>query len=295
MKKLTIIVILVLTFILFSPQTIFAGNAPAQVNSHYYLPSGWAASDGNSTETVSMILRDANNLPVVGDSVSLSSSNNNTAVFSNSQTTDSTGNVSFTVTSTNSGTTNITLTDTTNNIVFADWFSVQFNPPGFGCINIPAAPVLSSVVSNSNNTATLTWVDSPNPVSNYLISYGIESGKYIYGNANVGGQGTTNYTVGSLSGNKKYYFVVAASNNCGASSFSNEVSTTLTLIPTPIPTIVSTPIPTPIATPVQTQTPTNSPQPVSSDVNNTFVNFGIGVIVAGVLIIGSVLVFRRFS
>jgi hypothetical protein len=89
-------------------------------------------------------------------------------------------------------------------------------------------PQLSSAVANNDNQITLTWTDAADPVSNYLIAYGLESGKYVYGNSNVGGQGTTTYTVGSLAAGTTYYFVVAANNDCNLGSYSNEVSATTT-------------------------------------------------------------------
>lgn len=298
-------ILLVFGIFMLLPVKVFAGNAANKTNSHYYLPSGWAASDGSSTETVSFNLRDVDNNPVVGNVVNLSSSNDSTAVFSNPQTTDGSGNVSFTITSKTSGTTNITLTDSTNSVAFTDWFSVKFNPPGFGCTNIPTAPVLTSVVSNSNNTATLIWTDSADPVSNYLISYGIASKNYIYGNTNVGSQGTTSFTVGALTGGKKYYFVVAANNNCGTSGFSNELTVVAnpvpaTPAPTTLPTIAATATPkvptfvvsaTPPDIPQSTDTP--APAPPTQDVNANFRNLGIGVVVAGILLIGSVLLFQK--
>ena len=224
----------------------------------------------------------------------------------NNQTTDGSGNATFTMTTTTPGTDEINLYDSNGPTTFSDWFTVTFYDASKGCSNVPAAPVLSSVVSNSNNSATLTWTDSADPVSNYLVSYGIASKSYIYGDPNVGGQGTTSFTIGALAGNKKYYFAVGASNNCGASGLSNEVSVIVNPIPaTPAPTVAptptdsgqaDTPIPTAMAL-TDLPTPTDSgqaatPTPAPQDVNSTFRDLGIGVIAAGVVLVGSVLSFQ---
>jgi len=89
-------------------------------------------------------------------------------------------------------------------------------PPG-------GAPRLISAVPGPNSV-TLTWEKAPDPVTYYLVAYGVESGSYIYGNPNVGGRETTSYTVGNLSGGTRYYFVVRAGNGCAPGPFSNEVS-----------------------------------------------------------------------
>jgi len=89
------------------------------------------------------------------------------------------------------------------------------------------APVLLSAVPGVNRV-TLTWSKAADPVSYYLIAYGFSSGNYIYGNPNVGGAGTTSYTVGNLSGGVTYYFVVRAGNGCAPGPFSNELSATPT-------------------------------------------------------------------
>lgn len=88
----------------------------------------------------------------------------------------------------------------------------------------PAAPRLLSAVSISPTEVKLTW-EKVDRANRYLISYGVSSGNYFYGNPNVGD--TNSYVVGSLKEGQNYYFVVAAGINgdCPvAGPYSNELS-----------------------------------------------------------------------
>lgn len=74
------------------------------------------------------------------------------------------------------------------------------------------------------NSVTLTWEKAKDPVTYYLVSYGIKSGEAKYGNPNVGDKNITTYTVKGLSSGTTYYFKVRAGNNCMPGDFSNELS-----------------------------------------------------------------------
>lgn len=87
------------------------------------------------------------------------------------------------------------------------------------------APTLTSTVAGTNSV-TLTWTEGAGPLTYYLVAYGTSSGSYSYGNPNIGGAGTTSYTVSNLSGDTPYYFVVRAGNGCKPGPFSAEVSAT---------------------------------------------------------------------
>lgn len=88
-----------------------------------------------------------------------------------------------------------------------------------------SAPTILSVTSGVNSI-TLNWSEAKDPVSYYLIAYGTSPGIYSYGNTNVGGKGTTSYTINGISGGIPYYLVVRAGNGCAPGPFSGEVSTT---------------------------------------------------------------------
>jgi hypothetical protein len=177
------------------------------------------------------------------------------------------------------------------------------------CTSVPAIPTLSSVVSNSDNQATLTWADVADPVTNYLVSYGASPGKYTFGDPNIGSQGTTSFTVGRLAGNKKYFFVVAANNNCGTGGFSNEIS----VVVNPVP---ATAVPTVDPSVGQTSVSDNSavsglvidkpkglfelkdapaPKVSTQAINLNFKVLGIGIMAAGVLLPVSVFIFQKIK
>ncbi|MGA3291815.1 MAG: Ig-like domain-containing protein [Candidatus Microgenomates bacterium] len=303
MKKL-IAFFVAAVVLLFSPSKILASGTPSQSNSSYKGPSNSLPADGSTTGTITIYLKDSNNNPVAYDTLKLSSSNDSTAIFNNNQTTGADGSANFTISSTTAGTTEVTMTDSTAGITFTNWFAVTFYSATVNCSNVPAAPVLNSVVSNSSGAVILSWTDSANPVSNYVVSYGIASGSYIYGNPNVGGQGTTTTTISGLTANKKYYFVVAANNACGISSFSNEVSAVASpATPTPVATITPTVAPListlatsePTETPEEvTETPSPTPEASTGSPNTLMRDIAIGIIALGViLLLGIVLIAKK--
>ncbi len=100
------------------------------------------------------------------------------------------------------------------------------NAPSCNDAAAGGAPTLLSATVSGNNRVILTWSKALDPVTNYVISYGLVSGKPLYGNPNVGGKETTSYTVGSLSGGTTYYFRVRAGNGCNAGAYSNELTAT---------------------------------------------------------------------
>ncbi|MBI2268123.1 MAG: lamin tail domain-containing protein [Candidatus Blackburnbacteria bacterium] len=89
-----------------------------------------------------------------------------------------------------------------------------------------SAPKLLSAQITGFNEVTLTWSPASDPVTYYLVAYGTKSGELVYGNPDVGGRGTTSFTVEGLSGGKTYYFKVRAGNGCMPGDYSNEVSVT---------------------------------------------------------------------
>lgn len=88
-----------------------------------------------------------------------------------------------------------------------------------------SAPVLISAVADKDSVK-LTWTEAMDPVTYYLVAYSRSETEIEYGNPNVGGRGTTTYTVGRLTKGVKYYFKVSAVNGCRPGKFSNKLSAT---------------------------------------------------------------------
>jgi len=87
-----------------------------------------------------------------------------------------------------------------------------------------SAPHLLSAEKSGFDEVILKWEKADDPVSYYLLAYGYKSEEMLFGNPNIGNSDTTEYTVKSLSGGKKYYFKIRAGNGCMPGSFSNELS-----------------------------------------------------------------------
>jgi hypothetical protein len=312
-KSKVIIFILTLLFSsFFFALPVFANNNANTNNSLFSVNNSSVPADGSSTATISITVRDDSNNAVSGDTVTLTSSGDSGLVINGGSagadnataTTDSNGNVSFTVSSNNPnpGTDTFTASDTSDNPAIPlgsnNSVTVTFTTPNSCNYGTPATPQLTSAVADSDNQITLTWTDATDPVSYYLVSYGLTSGQYIYGNPNVGGQGTTSYTVGNLAAGTTYYFVVKAVNGCTPGSASNEVSATTTggvVAATPTPASADTTSDTgnqdeitPTDTPTPTIAPTATPTPAPTLVAGTSKTQLLVYIIVFILAVGGI-------
>ncbi len=288
--------VLVFISFLFFSSLIFASPVFANANTNNSTLSvnpGSVVADGSTTATISITVRDDSNNAVSGDTVTLTSTSDTglsingggVGVNNATGTTDSNGNVSFTVSSNNPNpiTDTFTTADTSNNpsvpLGSNSNVTVAFKTPGSCTAGAPGStPQITSAIANGTSQITLTWKNANDPVTYYLLAYGIVSGQYIYGNPNIGGHDTKSYTVGNLAKGTTYYFAVKAVNICNPSSFSNEISATTTggviavptastntsfknqndITPTDAPIPSPTEQPTAIPTPAQTITAGNS-------------------------------------
>lgn len=84
-------------------------------------------------------------------------------------------------------------------------------------------PVLLSADAGEKSVV-LTWQKSPDPVSYYLVRYGLLKENPEYGLPNIGDRDTTSFTVRELVNGQKYYFQVRAGNGCRPGDFSDTLS-----------------------------------------------------------------------
>lgn len=89
---------------------------------------------------------------------------------------------------------------------------------------IPQKPTQVKAISGSwSGEVTIYW-DEAAYANRYAVAYGVESGQYLYGANDIGGEKARSYTVRYLTPGEKYYFVLAAAHNSCSSPFSTEVS-----------------------------------------------------------------------
>lgn len=87
--------------------------------------------------------------------------------------------------------------------------------------SVLSAPIAVSVARSGRDAVDLGWT-SVSEATDYMISYGLESGKYIYGVPSTGK--VTSFRIGGLDLKKKYYFQVRAIKGCMPGTASNELS-----------------------------------------------------------------------
>ncbi|OGK62092.1 hypothetical protein A2334_04500 [Candidatus Roizmanbacteria bacterium RIFOXYB2_FULL_38_10] len=260
-----IIFCLFLFSFIFFPFFIYASNVPDRSHSSLSV-SSFVPADGQTTAIITVTLQDSSGNPIVGNLVALEDSSNSGATITTiSGTTDGSGHALFSIKSTKSQTDNLNVTDKTSNVTFYNLGQITFTSSGCYDSAPGSTPRLTSATSNGQTQITLTWTPAANPVTRYLLSYGLTSGQYIYGNPNVGEQGASSYTVGSLSPGKRYYFAIQAVNGCTSGSFSNEISATAGETFTYTPTLTQTPT-IEITSPTKSQdnvTPTSTLKDIS--------------------------------
>lgn len=270
--RIIIFSLLIFAVFIFNSSTlkiVFAGNPPDPSFSSLAgssFGSHEVPADGQTAASIIVILADSSGSPLAGDVIRLSAPNDSVAVITPaSATLDQSGAAYFSITSTNAGTDNINVTDETSGTTLISLGQVIFDPPQSqgsssepsvptdtptpspSCDNLlpGSAPQLISAEQSGLNRVILSWAPASDPVTYYLVAYGMSSGEYRYGNPNIGGHDSTSYTVGSLARNTTYYFVVMAVNGCMPGDFSNELSTTTGegVISDPFPSVAQTPSP----------------------------------------------------
>jgi len=94
-------------------------------------------------------------------------------------------------------------------------------PPHCGA-ELPEAPTLLEVTSVGSGQVLLSWTKA-NRATHYTLTYGLESGNYIFGVSDTGN--ITDFTVSDLDPAATYCFAVRAVNDCAPGNLSNEICT----------------------------------------------------------------------
>lgn len=226
---------------LVSPTPVYANNNADPVNSSISTSTTSLPADGATTATISVTAKDSLKNPLAGDHITLAGTPATGLIINGGSegagqhtgAADANGRVNFTVKSRNisPGTVTFTATDASSQptmTIGSVW--ITFTPSSIAADSSckdgtpNGAPMLQSATTTGPNQITLTWTEVGDPVSYYLVAYGTSSKEYAYGNPNVGGKGTTTYTVEGLARGVTYYFVVRAGNGCKPGSFSNELA-----------------------------------------------------------------------
>ncbi len=97
------------------------------------------------------------------------------------------------------------------------------------CLDTPPASYPTNFKATAGqNSVTLTWDETEDSFSYYLISYSTQNHAATFANANIGGRGTTTYTIYNLEADRPYYFKIRTGNFCAPGPFSNIIFATPT-------------------------------------------------------------------
>lgn len=90
----------------------------------------------------------------------------------------------------------------------------------------PKAPWLYGAIAKNSNTVSLFFTPADKPVDKYVLTYGTNSGNYIYGvqDLRINSNNQMTFDVQNLKPATVYYFRIRAGNGCATGSWSNEIS-----------------------------------------------------------------------
>ena len=96
------------------------------------------------------------------------------------------------------------------------------------CRDIAPRQIPQNLIATAGlNSVTLSWDETEDYFSYYLISYSTESHGATHAIANIGGKGTKSYKIDNLLSGLTYYFKIRTGNGCAPGPFSTIVSVTL--------------------------------------------------------------------
>ncbi len=113
-------------------------------------------ADGTSGSTLTVTIRDVNDNPITGHTVSLTQGGGSSVIATANSTTDATGQAVFTVTNTTAETVTYTAEDTTDNVAIDQTASVTFTPGVADAALSTLTASQASVAANGADSSTLT-------------------------------------------------------------------------------------------------------------------------------------------
>jgi len=150
-----------------NPGAVSSGTSTVSAN-----PTSVVA-DGSTSSTITVTLKDANNNPVSGKTVTLSAGSGSSTISAASGASSASGVVTLTVKDTKAETVTYTAKDTTDNITITQTASVTFTPGSVSATKstVTANPTSVTADGSTTSTITVTLLDANNnPVSGKTVT-----------------------------------------------------------------------------------------------------------------------------
>jgi Invasin, domain 3/Bacterial Ig-like domain (group 1) len=151
----------------------FAAGAVSAARSTVAASPATVVADGTTTSTITVTLRDANDNPVSGKTVSLAQGGGSSTISAAGGASSASGVVTFTVKNTVAQAVTYTATDTTDSVVIAQTATVTFIAGAVSAARSTVVASPASVVADGSTTSTITVTlrdANDNPVSGKTVT-----------------------------------------------------------------------------------------------------------------------------
>ena len=157
-------------------------------------------ANGVTTSTITVTLRDADNVPLVTHNVTLAQGGGSSVISPGTAVSNVAGVATFTVTNTTVENVTYTATDTTDTIVITDTADVNFITPvtDAGTSTVDSSPASVPADGSTTSTITVTLLDvGGQPISGNTVTLAQGGGSSVItpGSANSNGSGVATFTV----------------------------------------------------------------------------------------------------
>ena len=221
--------------------TFTAGPVNAGKSTVSAIPTSVVA-DGTSTSTITVTLRDANNNPVSGKTVTLSQGGGSSTISAASGPSNASGVVTFTVKDTTVESVTYTATDTNDSVTVTQTATVTFTvgPVNAGTSTVSANPTSVTADGTTTSTITVTLKDASNrAVSGKTVTLAQGTGTSTISAASgpSNGSGVVTFTVKDTKGETVTYTATDTTDSVTITqtatvTFNNPAPTTTSISPT---------------------------------------------------------------